>query len=153
LLLTLGDTRRAAQLAGQALAEGSSDVDRLRHPERAAAWLRSRVVRTWRGGTGPRHGAANADALEQVGAEPAVVAGLAALDRIERAALVASAIERLDVRDVGVIVGREGRSLQRLLAGARARYAAAFVAAMPDAPAGDGPLATRLHDLARRTIG
>src|SRR6187431_2709085 len=44
LLLTLGDRPGAARLASEALAAGAMRVDELRHPERAAAWLRHRLV-------------------------------------------------------------------------------------------------------------
>src|SRR5262245_49203152 len=44
LLLTLGDRAEAARLASDALDAGVARVDELRHPERAAAWLRRRVV-------------------------------------------------------------------------------------------------------------
>ena len=44
LLLTLGDRPSAARLASEALADGAMRVEELRHPERAAAWLRHRVV-------------------------------------------------------------------------------------------------------------
>ena len=43
-LLVLGDRHAAAKLASDALADGAARVDELRHPERAAAWLRRRVV-------------------------------------------------------------------------------------------------------------
>src|SRR5690606_20820527 len=46
LLLTLGDRARAARLAGEALAAAEPRIDALRHPERAAAWLRAHVVRS-----------------------------------------------------------------------------------------------------------
>ncbi|MEA2650619.1 MAG: hypothetical protein QOI85_340, partial [Chloroflexota bacterium] len=45
LLVTLGDHARAARLAGEAIAAGTARTSELRHPERAAAWLRRRVTR------------------------------------------------------------------------------------------------------------
>ena len=44
LLVTLGDRGRAARLSATALAAGASRLADLRHPERAAAWLRARVL-------------------------------------------------------------------------------------------------------------
>jgi DNA-directed RNA polymerase specialized sigma24 family protein len=81
-----------------------------------------------------------------------VVAGLAALDRIERAALIASAIERIDPRDVAIIVGRSARSLERLLSRARVRYAAAFLNADTEHEPIDGPLGRRLREIAHRAM-
>jgi len=91
-------------------------------------------------------------ALTDLGADPAVVAGLAALDRLERAAIIASSIERLAGRDVATIVDRDGRALERLMLRSRARYAAAFGAAVTEAIPLDGPLATRLHEIALRAM-
>jgi len=87
-----------------------------------------------------------------LGAGPAVVAGLAALDRLERAAIIASSIERLDGRDVATIVGRDGRALEQVMLRARARYAAAYEAAATDTVPLDGPLAMRLHEIALRAM-
>jgi DNA-directed RNA polymerase specialized sigma24 family protein len=154
LLLTLGDTRLAEGLASDALAAGQLRIDGLRHPERAAAWLRARVVRGARRGRVRRgHRGGDPGALADLGADQAVVAGLASLDRIERAALVASAIERLDARDVAVVVGRSARSLERLLSRARVRYAAAYLAADADHEPIDGPLGRRLREIAHRAMG
>jgi len=151
LLLTLGDLGRAAQLAGSSLGAGMARIDELRHPERAAAWLRARIVKAIR----PRS-ATNARvsplALRGLGADPAVVAGLAALDVPERAALIASLIEGLDPRDVAVVVGRDGARLRHLLTSARRRYLTAYLRVAPDVERG-GPLADRLHEIGRRTVG
>jgi hypothetical protein len=150
LLLTLGDLGRAAHLAGSALAAGMTRVDELRHPERAAAWLRARVV------TAAARRGANAEpspvVLRGLGANAAVSAGLAALDVPERAALIAALIEHLDQRDVAVIVRRDGARLRHLLVDARRRYLAAYLAVAEHGASG-GPLADRLHEIGRRTIG
>ncbi len=151
LLLTLGDRPEAARRAADALAAGGRRVDELRHPERAAAWLRSQVVRA-----APRRSAGRRDPdaasdLGDIGADPAVLRGLSALKHAERAALIAASIERLDRRDVAVVVGRDGRALDRLLKRARLRY---LDAAPTDAhPVSDGPIAERIHAVARRTLG
>jgi DNA-directed RNA polymerase specialized sigma24 family protein len=151
LLLTLGDTREAWRLTDDALADGTRELDALRHPERAAAWLRRRVVMGSR--RSPQAPGPSADFdLAELGADPAVVAGLAALDRRERAAIIASEIERLDTRDVATIVGREGGSLDRLLRSARARFLAAHAASATEPVAVVGGLAERVRTVARQAM-
>jgi len=150
--MTVGDAPRAARVAAQALEAGASRVDELRHPERAAAWLRARVVASV--GRAPADAARRTHrlrALETLGADAAVMAGLAALRRDERAALVASSVERLDARDVATIVGRGGGELDRLLARARRRYAAAHSAAVAG-PRPDGPIVDRIREVAARAM-
>ena len=150
-LLVLGDRALAARLAAEALASGALDIDALRHPERAAAWLRQHVVdhagRTAAGGSQ----AVDRHALGDLGADDGVVAGLALLGKNERAALIASAIERLDRRDVATIVGRDGGPLDRLLRKARQRYLDGYTAVARE-PVGDGPLTARIRDVAQRTL-
>lgn len=152
LLLTLGDQALAARVSARALAAGAARGGELRHPERAAAWLRSQVVAGL-----PRRMREPSPAEERVALEPlavdrAVIDGLAALSVRERAALVASEIERLDPRDVEAVVGRSGRRFERLLGQARRRYIRAHSAApLPDAMP-DGPLATRVRDAAGRAL-
>jgi hypothetical protein len=152
LLLTLGDQRRAARWSGMAIASGMARVDELRHPERAAAWLRARVVRVARKRASPRPDPSPV-ALEGLGASPAVVAGLRALDLTERAAFIGAFIEHLDQRDVAVIVGRDGGRLHDLLTSARRRYLEAYLRAAPEDPPFAGPLTDRLHEIGRQTIG
>lgn len=150
LLLTLGDRTRAARLTAQALSAGSRRVGELRHPERAAAWLRRHVLRGMRGHRATSRRTAAVAVLAELGAGDPVVAGLAALDRVERAALIASSIERLDRRDVALVVGRDGRSLDRLIHRARSRYAAAGALAVPEIL--DGPLVDRIRSVAQRAM-
>lgn len=154
LLLTLGDQSAAARLAADALAAGTSRATELSHPERAAAWLRQRVVRE----AGRRHRAETtrpdrrrAD-LEELGVDDAAFAGLSALDLRERAALVVTTVERLDRRDVATIIGLDGTRLERHLRRARRRAASAASSVHGERPAGDGPLMTRIRAIARRTL-
>jgi len=149
LLLCLGDRRAAAALATDALDAARDRLDELRHPERAAAWLRARVVRA-----APRRSRLDADGwamLAELGAEEGVVRGLAALGHHERAAIIATAIERLDTRDVSTVVGRHGGWLDALMTSARRRYLRACLRvtgmAVPD-----GPIARQVHETARRAI-
>ena len=148
LMLTLGDRAQAGRLAAAALAAGVARVDELRHPERAAAWLRAHVTRAARTRAAARDGVA---ILAELGTDAGVVAGLAALGRIERAALISTAIERLDGRDAATVAGRDGQALDRLLERARLRYADAYAAAAPPGGA-DGPLAERLRAIATRAM-
>lgn len=119
-LYLLGDRLSAEQVSDAALAAGVERVDELRHPERAAAWLRRHVVRSSRYIRRPS--ADGAAALERHGIPRASQAGLAALNRSERAALIAHLVEGLDVRDVAAIVGCSPRQLDTLLARATSKY-------------------------------
>jgi hypothetical protein len=152
LLATLGDRSLAARLSADALAASARQADELRHPERAAAWLRAHVVRSLPRRHRTPSPAERRAGLEPMGIEAAAVIALAVLGRRERAALVASDVERLDRHDVETIVGRRGGDLDRLLARARRDYAAAY-ADVPGARAGaGGPIESRVAALAARTM-
>ena len=154
LLITLGDRARAARLADEALAASASHTADLRHPERAAAWLRRRVLRN-----ADRVGRQSASrsladrrlALEPLGVGAAELAGLASLSARERALLVADSVERLDARDVASIVGGDGARLDRLIRRTRLRYAAAAAEVEDELP-GDGPTADRVRSVAARAL-
>ena len=148
LLLTAGDRRAAAWLASEALAAGTARLEELRHPERAAAWLRHRVVDRARVG---RNEPTRAPALEELGADRWVVAAITALDRLERAALIASVVERLDRRDVATIVGRGGDGLDRLVRRSRERYMRVHRATATDGGEA-GPIVGRVREIARRAM-
>jgi DNA-directed RNA polymerase specialized sigma24 family protein len=148
LLLTAGDRHAAAWLASDALAAGTARLDELRHPERAAAWLRRRVVGRARL---TRTGPVNARALDNVGAGRSVVAAMTRLGRLERAALIASAVERLDRRDVATVVGRDGDGLDRLVRRSRQQYMRAYQAAEADG-AEEGPIVAHVREIARRAM-
>lgn len=153
LLLTLGDRSLAARLTADALASGTDRATELRHPERAAAWLRARVLNGM-----PRRHRRPSPAEERAGLDPlgvdrAVVDGLAAIGPRQRAALVAFDVERLDQRDAATIVGRHGPALERLLTRTRARYldACASVPGPSGRDAG-GPTVRRIRAVAARTM-
>jgi hypothetical protein len=148
LLLTLGDRPSAARLASEALADGATRVEEHRHPERAAAWLRHRLVARAHVG---RDSHPDTRVLLDLGVDEALVVAFRSLGRLERAALIASAVERLDRRDVAAIVGREGSSLDRLLRRARARLMKAYTETAAEPP--DGPIAAHVRSLARRAMG
>jgi hypothetical protein len=151
LLLTLGDRDRAASITAAALAD--ADPTALRHPERAAATLRRRVV-SLLGRRGPQGASTLTSrfAFGDMSVDGAVISGLQALTSTERAALVASHVEGFDIRDVATIVGRDGGSLDRLMRRAAQKYAAAYVASAPDAPAAAGRLAGLINETAERAL-
>ena len=131
----------------------------LRHPERAAAWLRARALRTLREQRRFRRAAAVDDrraALTPLGVSDSVSRGLAALDLNARAALVASDIERFDPIDVETILNEAPAATRRIVAEARKRYlrfaggSADERRAASEEPMGE--LAARVHDVASRAF-
>jgi hypothetical protein len=154
LLVTLGDRARSARLAGEAVAAGTARTTELRHPERAAAWLRRRVTRNAEraGRSARRTPAEGRIALEQLGVDAAAFAGLSALSTRERAALVADSIERLDRGDVATIVGVDGARLDRLIRHVRYRYGETVAAALNEAAAVNGATALRIQAIAERAL-
>ena len=152
LLLTLGDRHRAATLANDALSAAADDLSGLRHPERAAAWLRRHVARASRRGERRLPASERLAALSQLGVGSAALAGLSALSAPQRAGLVAIAVERLDRRDVASIVGRDGDRLDSLLRSARLRYLDGATAAPDGLDDAAGPIAQRIADTASRTL-
>jgi DNA-directed RNA polymerase specialized sigma24 family protein len=152
LLVTLGDRSLAAQLSADAFAAASRRIDELRHPERAAAWLRARVVSSLPRRLHEPPPTERRAGLGAFGIDDAVIESLAALRPLERAALVASGIERLDRRDVAVVVGHDGARLDRILARARRTYVSAFAAAPSGASPDHGSITTRVHAAATRAM-
>lgn len=136
LLVTLGDRHAAADAASDALAEGTRLAHELRHPERAAAWLRAHVFRSLRR---RRLGGSEADeltrrrALAALGVDERVHRALAQLSTVERTALVVANIERLDAVDIETVLAAERRDAQRLVRRAREQYLRAYLAAEPEA--------------------
>lgn len=154
LLITLGERSLAARVAGEALAAGGDRVSELSHPERAAAWLRQRVLRLARRDL--RHavsgGGHRRAALEELGVDAVAFAALAGLDVVERAALVASTVEGFDAGDVATIVGQDGERLDRLVRRSRsAAIASGMRAVGEDRPEG-GPIADRVRAIASRAM-
>lgn len=152
LLLVLGDGQTAARLSDAALRSAADQLASLRHPERAAAWLRSRVVRDARRHRRPRGTADEREAaLSALGVDGAILAGLEPLGIRERAGLIASTVERLDVRDVATVVGRSGVPLDRLLRHARSRYLAGQARAAAGMPV-VGPIGEHLDTVATQAM-
>ncbi len=154
-LVTLGDRRAAAEAASAALLAGLRHAHELRHPERAAAWLRAHVVRSLahRRLAAPRDAAARERVLAALGARPLTCRALATLSLLERAAIVAEDVERLDPIDVETVIGKPPETSRRILRTARERYMRAFLELMDDAliPSG-GELALRIERVTRRVL-
>lgn len=152
LLLTLGDRPSAARATAWALADATEHMGELRHPQRAAAWLRARVLRHARAAHDrPPPGRPDITVLDELGIEGPVLDALGVIDMPERATIIASDIERLDLREVATVVGMDGPRLGRMLNRARSRYADAFTEVVDDAPS-DGPLVTRIRAVADQAL-
>lgn len=170
LLLALGDRDLASSAAATALDEAGKRIGELRHPERAAAWLRRRVLALTR--DSPRRRGAPGESerrqvLRAIGVHQTAYAALAALRPEERALLVAERVEGLAPLDAASIVGVGGRRLARLRSRSWLRYTNAFRAAHAAADArsegsaragigldegqatdAEGPISTRVQESA-----
>jgi hypothetical protein len=159
LLVSLGDRRPAASAASEALADASQRLAELRHPERAAAWLRARVSRSLsRRGRPAEEERDRRETLRELGVTDATFVGLAVLSPRERAAFVAATIERLEPIDVEEVAGRDPAGTARLVDRARRRYLGAALAAMDESQEREfawsaplGVVGTRIEDVASRT--
>ena len=96
-------------------------------------------------------------ALATLGVDESVYRGLAKLSIDARAALVASAIERLDPIDVETILDSAPAATRHTVAEARSRYlrfaasgSADEIDPAPDQPLGE--LASRVHNVATRAF-
>jgi hypothetical protein len=125
MLVTLGDQQAAERVAGFSLAAGAEQAAALRHPERAAAWLRARTLRALRSQRWLRESPpieVRRAALSPLGVGEVVFRGLASLSIDARAALVASDIERFDPIDVETILDAAPATTRHTVAEARNRY-------------------------------
>ncbi|MDQ2934586.1 MAG: hypothetical protein M3R49_06325 [Chloroflexota bacterium] len=156
LLVTLGDSNRAVQIASEALAAGARRTRSLRHPERAAAWLRARVVKDARKSPIWTHRPdpdAQRDALAAVGVDGRAFVGLAALGPRGRAAIVALDVEQLDERDAELILGLSTAGLQQFAARTRREFATACERiGAPGVLPGDGEIMRRVWETAHRAL-
>jgi hypothetical protein len=154
LIVTLGNHGVAAGVAARAVSEGCTRLDEMRHPERAAAWLRNRVLRLLPRDAASEDAATGDAVLSALGLAAYAVAGLRAVSLLERVALVVADLERLDSRDVATVVNRDGEALAHLLARARRRYLEAALQAMPEEmEPSAGPLRTRIANHAWEAMG
>jgi hypothetical protein len=158
LLLTLGNRSLAATSAARTLGEGARCANELRHPERAAAWLRRRLLRSLPRDPGRLTRESEAErraALRALGVTDEVFDALATLRTDARAVLVLTAIERFAERDVESILDRRGAGLRRLLLQARSTYLGSVIAQHPGPPPPTLPqsISARIDEEASRTLG
>lgn len=134
----------------------------LRHPERAAAWLRSAAVASLASGRLREPEAARRETLRSLGVTDAAFDGLAGMDARERAAFVAAAVERFEPLDVETILRSDPGTTRRLVDRARSRYllgAGTAIGREPrrgDAPPPEAPsggLTRRIEALAEAALG
>jgi len=122
LLVTLGDEALAASLAADALDTGARHADTLRHPERAAAWLRGRVLRNVPRRTSRRAGPSEDErrtTLAALGVDGATFDVLERFNVRQRAALVAGEVEGLAPLDLELVLGSSAGSVRRRLSDTR----------------------------------
>ncbi|HET7685154.1 MAG TPA: sigma factor-like helix-turn-helix DNA-binding protein [Candidatus Limnocylindria bacterium] len=154
LALLLGNRADASRLAAETLAHLAAEAPRLRHPERAAAALRAELLRRARRGAarGTSSAEGGSAALSRIGIDEATGRALAGLDVAQRAALIATDIERFGDADVAVILGLSVPAARRAAGRARSRYLARYV--RPDGDrARPGSIAERLELVASRAMG
>jgi hypothetical protein len=155
LLLTLGDAPLANALAAHAVDEGARQAKELRHPERAAAWLRGRVLRAApkrlprRGGPGI---AARRAALARLGVDDLTYGTLVTLSVNARAALIASATEGFSLLDLELVLGTSAHAVRRQVAKAQLTFVERQMAHEQPGSPRVGPLAMRVRDIADRAI-
>jgi DNA-directed RNA polymerase specialized sigma24 family protein len=156
LLLTIGDRARAAAATVAAMNAGAGRAAKLRHPERAAGWLRQEVItelrRSW---PSPRlTPAERREALRPMRVSEPLVAALESMTVERRAALVAGVIEGLDLPDVATILDTDLVRAGRAVEAARREYlASAARVAAPAQGASPGRLAQHINEVTTRTIG
>jgi len=155
LLLTLGDDALAASLAADALGEGALQADVLRHPERAGAWLRARVLKS-----APRHISRRKApgterrmaALATIGVDGITYRTLESLTVEERAALVATSLEGFGPLDVEGILGSGSRAARRRISEARVKFFIRHVAADQAPYPRPGSLGSRVTEIADQAL-
>jgi hypothetical protein len=155
LLVALGDAPRAERAAAMALDAGEAHATALRHPERAAAWLRARALKSLRvRAIGSSVTAATRRAnLAPLGVEGPAFDGLSELSLAERAALVAGVIEGFEAIDVEAILDMTPAAARHTAARAGARYrSAAARAESHPVPSAPGGLAQRVQQVAGRAL-
>jgi RNA polymerase sigma-70 factor (ECF subfamily) len=153
LLLTLGDRAEAARLASQIMAEGTRRAANLRHPERAAAWLRHRVIRAYRDRRG--RGVTREErlvALRAIGVDEAAFEALSALGTADRVALIAGEIERLAPLDLELVLRGSPAAVRRRVSRARLHFLELWMMFAPPVAEATGPLATQISGIAGRTL-
>lgn len=157
LLMTMGDHALAAALAADALAAGTRHAAALRHPERAAAWLRRRVLRTMPRRSQPRPGSSDQErraTLAALGVDRATYDVLARFSIQQRAVLIAGEVEGLSPLDLEVVLGTGATSVRKRMAETRRLFLARHSAVAdrnhaPDASSLEG----RIQSIADQALG
>ena len=156
LVLTLGDRQAAARLTADTFAALADEAPRLRHPERAAAALRAELLRRAPRRRSGAVGDSELQVLERLGVDAPTAAALARLATAERAAVLASQIERFSDEDVAVILGVSPARARQATNRARRRYAeqrpVTDATQATDAPR-DGSIVARVQATAARAMG
>ena len=158
VMLTVGDLAAAARIAANVMVSGMARAAELRHPERAAAWLRSKAYREVRR-TAARRSVAAIDrrtALWQLRVASEVTDTLWALPLEERAVLIADVVEGLDLRDVATIIGRNPARTSAIARAARHHYLASATARMArprTVPVRAGQVAIQIESAAAFAVG
>jgi DNA-directed RNA polymerase specialized sigma24 family protein len=165
LLVTLGDQPLAGRLAADALAADDVGTTELSRPALTAALLRRAVLRlaTHReadleldqvivGMNSPVPPVDGPAALESLRVDARAFAALRVLGIRQRAAIVATFVERLAPRDVATIVELDGARLESLVRDALHLATSAADANLPDQSTPDGPVVRRMRKIAARTL-
>jgi DNA-directed RNA polymerase specialized sigma24 family protein len=155
LLVAAGDAGSARRAAAEVLDAGAAQAATLRHPERAAAWLRRRALLALRRGSDHRamSEAARQGAVANLGVGIPAYRALRSLALEHRAAVVASAVEGLSSLDVATILGASPERSRRMVADGLKRYLAAVAPALSSDPSPGGELATRIRAMANQALG
>ncbi len=153
LVLVLGDRPAAARLTAEAFAALDNEAPRLRHPERAAAALRAEVLRRARRiGVRPLDQSAM-DVLGRLGIDGPTAHALAAMTIAERAALIASQVERLGDEDVATTLAVAPARVRRVTASARSHYLALHSGDADEVTPAPGSITERIGLAAARVLG
>jgi len=155
LLVTLGDQALAASLAADALGAGTRQADVLRHPERAAAWLRARVLKSTPRRVSRRKAPTDEGrraALAAIGVDDLTYSTLASLTVEERAALVASSLEGFAPIDMEEILGSGPRIARRRASEARLKFFEQRGAGDQAGSPPIGPLGSRVREIVDQAL-
>ena len=153
LVLALGDRHAAGRLTADTFAALAGEASRLRHPERAAAALRAELLRRARGLRARTVSEAELQTLTHLGVDGDTAAALGQLTVVERASVLASAIERFSDEDVAVILGVSPARARQVTGRARRRYVEHHATTdTGDAPR-EGSIVARVQAAAARAMG
>ncbi|MEO8247640.1 MAG: hypothetical protein ABI622_11055 [Chloroflexota bacterium] len=153
LVLVLGNRHAAARLTADTFAALAEDAPRLRHPERAAAALRAELLRRARSTRTRTVADTELQALAHLGVDAETAAALARLGMVDRAAMLASDIERFGDEDVAVILGVSPARARQVTTRARRRYVDLRAVTDVRAPPRDGSIVARVEAAAARAMG